>query len=663
MTTKDENLISQHSDEAIYEPPKDIVEITKQAEGVADKPGPKTKLDSNVRNIILAIGVALVLFHVYTGVFGVLEIVPQRALHLGAVVLGGWLIEMQKAKNPLHKYLLAAVALVTCFASLWMMDAYPRIAFSMNSTALDIGLGIFLIFSLLELGRRSMGFSMPFLTFLFLVYALVGPWMPGRLSHRGLSIRRLVDWIYLSTDGIYGMPIGVMSQFIFLFILFGWVLLATGTGQLIIDLAYGLAGKARGGPAKVGIVASAAFGTISGSAVANVVSVGSFTIPMMKQVGYSPVYAGAIGAAASTGGVIMPPVMGAAAFIMAEMLNVTYNSVCIAAAIPACLYYAALFVQVHLAAVRTGMKGMTQEQLPDVKKIFKERWHLMLGPAFLVYTLVVLRRSPMWCAGWSILVTLAVSCLSAKTRVTFKGLLEICSNSIKGTVSVTGSCALAGIIIGVVSITGLGVKISSFIVGLSGGNIGLMLFLTMIVSLILGMGLSAGVAFIIPAMMVLPILVSAGIPKMAAGLFIFYFACISYITPPVALAAYAAAGVAQANASAVGWRAFALGISGFIVPYLLIADPSLILIGSTTSSVIAIGAALLGITGLSAFIEGWLFSRLNIPERVVLLVGSLFLLYPKAGNEVGTLLLVVGAAINWWRTKQATRVPAAGQAV
>jgi TRAP transporter 4TM/12TM fusion protein len=594
------------------------------------------------QRIVTTAALALALFHLYTAHFGGFDSIIQRSAHLGLVMLIGYLA-YPFAKQRLLGPALALASLAACF---YLIFTYDAMVLRMGmAVPMDIWVGTVGILLVLALGVRSMGWSLSVMAVIFLLYALFGSVLPGFFGHKGLSFERLITWQYITTEGLWGIPLGVMASFVYLFVLYGALLEATGAGALIMDLALGLTGRSRGGPAKVAVVSSSLFGTISGSVVANVVSTGTFTIPLMKRVGYPAHYAAAVEAVASTGGLIMPPIMGAAAFVMADVMGVGYGTVVLSAILPALLYYGALFIQLHFRAVAQGIRGLAEDELPDWRTTLKERWHLVLSPAVLVYLLMAEGASPTKSVLWAIISLLAVASLRAGTRVSLGNLVSAITEAGKLTVSVSLGTALAGIIMGVVTVTGLGMKFTSGVVDLAGGNLTLLLLLLMVASLILGMGVTATVAYLLPAIIVAPVLVDMGVSKMASHFFVFYFACISYITPPVAIGSYAAAGIAKASAWDTGWAATKLGMAGFIIPFLFVAHPSLLMEGEWTTIATSAASGLIGVYALAAALEGWLLKRCSMMQRGILAAGAILMMKPGLLTDLAGLagLLIVYA--------------------
>jgi len=529
-------------------------------------------------------------------------------------------------------------------------------------TRFDMIVGICGTLLTLEAARRVVGTPIVVIASGFLAYAYFGAYLPGFLSHRGYSIERIVSHMYFTTEGILGIPLGVSATFIFLFILFGAFLERTGIGKLFIDIADAIAGWAAGGPAKVAVITSALEGTISGSSVANTVGSGSFTIPMMKKLGYRPEFAGAVEAAASTGGQIMPPIMGAAAFLIAEFIGMPYVEIAKAAAIPACLYFLGIFIEVHFEAKRCGLKGKTWDQIPRFVTVLKERGHLFVPLIAIIYILME-GYTPAYAALIGLGLSVVAGMVKKATRMSIPDIVDALEAGARSALGVAIACATAGIIVGVVTLTGLGLKMANGLIDLAGGNLLLTMFFTMITSLILGMGVPTTANYVITATMCAPALVLLGIPLLAAHLFVFYFGIIADITPPVALAAYAGAGIARANPFWTGVTASKLAIGAFIVPYIFVLNPAMVLIGTTPyllsmNLVTACG----GMFGIGVAMIGFCLAPMSWLERAVFLLGGLMLIDPGIVTDVSGLgLLAVGLLFQWrkQRTLAAAGLPTA----
>lgn len=497
----------------------------------------------------------------------------------------------------------------------------------------DVLIGSVFILLVLEAGRRSIGWSVPLIAIIFLFYAFGGPHLPEILAHKGYSLKRLSTYLSLSTDGIFSIPLGVSAQFIFLFILYGAILRKTGAGKFFTDLAFSLTGRARGGPAKAAVISSCFFGMISGSSVANTVTTGTFTIPLMKKTGYPSYFAGAVEASASTMGQIMPPIMGAGAFIMAEFLGIPYFQVCLAAAIPATLAFLAIFMQVHYRAVLLGIKGIPKAELPQLKETLQRGFHHLFSLFLLIY-LLARDFSPERAVFWAIWAAIFSSYWRKHTRMSVNDILTGFKEGAIGTVEIAAACAVAGIIIGTITVTGLGLKFSSLIMDLSKGYLLLALPLTALACLALGMGVPTTASYIIISSLAVPALVHYGVIAIAAHLFIFYYATRADVTPPVALAAYAGAGIAEANPSKTGYAAFWLGMAGYIVPFMFIYGPELLLIGSPLRILGAIITALLGIIFLAAAVQRCMYLATKFYETVLFLAGAFLLIKPGLETDI-----------------------------
>lgn len=580
--------------------------------------------------IIKIIAVCMSLFHLYTGLFGTLDAMQQRSLHLIFSLLLFFLTNpFKKTSRGLSWIDFVLLGLVVLSGGYIFVLHGVLEGITAGMANYEIVLGIIFTGLVLLAAQRAIGWAMVIISLIFIVYSFVGPYLPGAISHRGFSLEDTFQHIYLFHEGIFGIPLGVSATFVVLFIIYGSFLEGSRAGQFFIEMANCFFGTFRGGPAKVAVVASCLFGTISGSAVANVVGTGSFTIPLMKRVGYRPQFAGAVEAAASTGGQFMPPVMGAAAFIIAEILNMNYIDICIAAAIPAVLYYLGIFFMVDLEAVKTGLKGLLREELPNPKKVFIDRWFLLSSPVVLVYLLAFARWSPMKSAFWAVITAVGVCMIKRTTRMSLTEILQALEKGALGTVQVALACACAGIIIGVFTLTGIGAKLSALLINLSMGSTPILLILTMIASLILGMGLPTVAAYLILAILIAPVLIDMGVAPLAAHLFIFYFGIISAVTPPVALAAYAAAGISGADPFKTGYTAWKLSLSGFILPYMFVANPVLLMKGQLLDILLACISATVGIYALSTALQGYFLIKTNIMERLLLFGASLTLIHPS----------------------------------
>lgn len=620
----------------------------------------------SVAGLSTLLAVILSGFHLWTGGFGLLEAMLQRGVHLALGLLLVYLTRPVRARTFwAHVALnwiptLAAAAATGYFLIMANPQQWQLRAFT-GPTDLDLYMGGLLIIVLLEATRRIIGWPLVIVACVFLVYHHFGPWMPGLLAHRGYSVPLMIEQLVYTHEGIFTTPLAVSATFVALFIIFGAFLELSGAGQWFIDLAYGLTGGTRSGPAMTAVVSSALMGSINGVAAANVVTTGAFTIPLMKRLGYKPHFAGGVEAAASTGGQLLPPIMGAGAFIMAEVMGVPYAAVALAAAIPAILYFVAVGVMVHLEALRLGLRGMPREELPQIGKVFREGIQFMVPILVLVFLLVVVRYTPMKAALYATVVVWAMSLLRPSTRMGIDKVIQACKTAAENMLPVLVACATAGIVVGVVIQTGLGLKFSNLVIQASGGNVLLALLLTALACLVLGMGLPTSAAYIITAALGAPALVSMGVDRMAAHLFVFYFACISVLTPPVAIAGYAAAGVAQSDPIRTSVEGFRLAGAAYIVPFFFVYGPALLLVGSPGQIVWATVTAVVGACCLAVALQGYLVSRMTGLWRLVFLAAALLLVRTGAATDVPGLVLAALGFLWQWRNRRAEGAVYAGE--
>jgi TRAP transporter 4TM/12TM fusion protein len=597
-------------------------------------------------NVLLAVfAVAASLYHLYYAYTHPFFALDHRALHWFFMsILVFALYPLTKKHSPWHRMsVFDGVFLVASGAiCIWLfLYSTPIMNRAGSYETLDVVMGCLMVLLVLEASRRSTGLSVTLIAVVFILYALLGPWLPDVISHKGYSIKRLSTYLALSTDGIFGVPIGVSANFILLFILYGTLLRKTGAGEFFTDIAFALTGWARGGPAKAAVVSSTFFGMISGSSVANTVTTGSFTIPLMKRTGYPAHFAAGVEASASTMGQIMPPIMGAAAFIMAEFLGITYFKVCVAAFIPATLAFFATFMQVHFRAVSLGLTGLPKSELPSIRNTLGRGWHHLFSVFALIYFLME-DYSPERAVFWAITVTVLTSLvMTVAKRGSLKdfglSILDGLREGAIGSVQVAAACAAAGIIIGSITMTGLGLKFSSFVVDASQGYLFLALPFTMIACLFLGMGVPTTAQYIIITSLVAPALVDMGVLAIAAHLFILYFGTRADITPPVALAAYAGAGIARSDPWKTGLAAFQLGIAGFIIPFMFVYAPELLMIGSWTAILLAVCTAAFGVACLAASVQRCLMIRATWYESAALMAAALLLIKPGWMTDVAGL--------------------------
>lgn len=596
-------------------------------------------------NAVVITSVLFILYHLITSRFGMPPMFKHRAIHLGFILCLVWMYYPATERSPKDRpsYADCGLIIASLAVSLYIILNVDKFAMR-GGVALtpDYIFGAIAIILVLESCRRVAGYGLFILALVFLAYAYFGAYMPGVLSHRGYSIQRIIYQMYLTTEGIYGLPIGIAATYLVLFIVFSSTLEKSGLGTLFNDISIALGGRLVGGPAKVAVIGSAMVGMISGSAATNVATSGAFTIPLMKKIGYKPYFAGAIEAAASTGGQIMPPIMGTGAFIMAEFLGIPYITIAAAAVIPAVLYFAAVYFQVDLRARKIGLKGLSHEEIPSARAAIVRYGHMFI-PIVVLVVLLMQHFTPLYAAFYSILITWALSFIRKETRMGPSKLVPMAVSSARSCISLSVAMANAGFVIAVLSMTGIGLILADNIVELSQGSLVFTLILCMIVSIILGMGLPTSACYIIAASIAVPILHEMNIQGLQAHMFVFYYACLSTVTPPVALASYVAAGLSGARTNDVGWAAFKLAIAGFIVPFMFIYSPAYLLEGTAIEIVIAVISGLIGTLFLSVAVEGYLLVALPWYLRLPFLGAAMALIAQGVMSDLlGVLIGVSG---------------------
>jgi TRAP transporter 4TM/12TM fusion protein len=512
-----------------------------------------------------------------------------------------------------------------------------------DPTHWDLFFGIISIVLIFELTRRVVGWSLLIIAFAFLAYAFFGQHLPSPFSHRGYDLERVATTLFMSKNGLFGVPMRVTAYFIYLFVAFGAFYETCGGTAFFVDLASALFGKLRGGPAKVSVAVSGMMGMISGSAVANTVTTGTLTIPLMKRIGFAPHVAGAVEATASTGGQLMPPVMGAAAFIMAEYLGVPYIEVAKAALIPAILYFIAIYSVVHFYSLKIGIKGLPQSEISSINFVFRDKW-MFTFPLIVLIGILVLGYSPRIAVLYSLVTIVAVSFLRKKSRMMPSKILDALAKTGYNCVMVVGACATAGIVIGVVLLTGMGGKITALVITLSAGSLLLALPIVMLASILFGMGLPTVVCYVLLAATVAPSLIDLGVTPMAAHLYIFYFGMLCMVTPPVSFAAYAGAAIAKADPMKTGWTAWTFAFAGFLLPYMFVYNNSLLLMGPVFNIIISIFTAIFGVICLGSSIIGYLLKQTRLFDRLLLFAAAFLLISPGVTTDlIG--FLCIGMAV------------------
>jgi len=594
------------------------------------------------RILIFAIALAMGLFHIYTAGVRPFPAVQQRTIHLSFALAITFLMfpfrarkddaQEVKVSNEYRTFSVDDVIFLALsfFPGVYVFLEYEALSFRIGSPSfLDSFCSLLGIVLVLEATRRLIGWSILTIVFVGFAYLVFGTHLPKYMAHTGFSFEESINFMFYSTEGILGLPLGVSGTVIIVFLMFGSFLVMSGAGSFFIDLGLSLFGKYRGGPAKAAVLGSCMFGSITGSQVANVAAVGVLTIPLMKRVGYRPIVAAAIEALASTGGMLIPPVMGAVAFIIPEMIGGTYWDVCKAAIIPGLLFYTSVYMVVELQSAKFGLRGLPLSELPRFKKVLLERGHMMISILVLVYCVAVLGMSTPRAGFWAMVACLAMSQFRSKTRMNVKKTAIAIEKGVKGSLMVVACCASAGLITGVISMTGLGMRFSDILVAVAGGSMLLLLFLTMIASLILGLPLPPVTCYLILAILAAPALVKAGVNPMAAHLFVFFFGALGNISPPVAPTSFAAAGLAETDPVKTTNLAFLYSLPSFLVPYLYVYANELLLMGSAGMVILRVISSFIGLSCMAVTFHGFLLRDVGWVERVLYLVGGLLLVYPN----------------------------------
>ena len=612
--------------------------------------GPFTK-------VISIIAITWSLFQLYVNSFGVLDAIRLRSWHIIFLLLMTFLL------YPAYKKEKRKRSLPTVFDLIWLalgIGSFGYLLVNYNSYVfrggyllpidyIVAGIGVLVVF---EAARRVVG-NLAILALIFLIYNFIGPYIPGAFGHSGFSVKRVIEHMFWGSQGILGMGVGVSATYIFVFILFGAFLRISGFSNFINDVALTIAGRSAGGPAKVAVFASALMGMINGSALANVATTGTITIPLMKKTGYNANFAAAVEAVASTGGQFTPPIMGAVGFLMAEFLGIPYLKVMIASTIPAFLYYLTLIMAVHFEARKNGLKGIDKENIPRVMEVLKKQGHLSL-PLITLLGLMILGYTPLYAAVVSIFATIMASWFSKDTRMGPAKILEALEEGAKGSVGVGIACVIIGVIIGTVSLTGLGLTFGYQVLQFAGeGQIYIAGLFVMVMSIILGMGVPGIAAYVIVATVAAPVLIKAGTTPMAAHMFVLIYASLSNITPPVAMSSYVAAGIANADQTKTSLIAVRLGLTGFILPFFFLNNPLLLMQdGSITRIIMAALSAALGVTCLASGLQGWLLTSTSWLERSLLIVAAFLTIEPSVGLDLVGIVIFIGVLLWQQLTKQ-----------
>nr|WP_255415948.1 TRAP transporter permease [Fretibacterium sp. OH1220_COT-178] len=588
--------------------------------------------DGRLKTFITCVTVFLALFHLYTSVFGLLPAMQQRSFHIAFVLFLVFLLYPATKRSSLNKPTPIdwVCAVLSAICSLYVFLMYKDIAGRAGIyTTYELYLGTIMLALTFEAARRVLGYPLPIFCSLFLLFAYYGRSMPGVLKHFGLSYPRIVEELYLTTDGLFGLVSGVSATYIFLFILFGAFLSSTGTSAFFNDLAMALTGHKKGGPAKIAVISSACMGTISGSTSANVATTGAFTIPLMKKIGYPAYYAGAVEAAASTGGQIMPPVLGSAAFIIADSIGVPYIKVVSTSVIPALLYFWGIWCCLSLEATKLGLEGLNKASLPKVSAVLRQSGYKSL-PLFVIIYFLVQGYNPLYSACWGIASSMMLSFVRKEDRLNLKALIATLEDGSKSALSVAVACTLVGVVIGMMGATGIALRVGDTILGYTAGRLMPTLVMTMGIALLLGMGMPTTASYVMASAVAAPALVLIGCKALDVHFFVFFFAVLSSVTPPVCVGAYTAAGIAGADPNRTAFMALKMALPGFIIPFVFIYSPELLLpnVQSWPMFFQALLTALLGVFILATALEGYLLDVMSLPERILAFAAALSMIVP-----------------------------------
>lgn len=611
-------------------------------------------LSGPVGKSITAVAVLGACYHLYVLGFAPNDPWLHRVIHLMITAILVFCLVPARTTSPdrrpsmMDVGFIAGLLAVTLYIFIHFEDLLGRLGVIPEDT--DVIIATIAVVIIIEMSRRLHGWILPCIALFFILYTLLGSELPGLLGHRGYSYARTMTFL-MSSEGIYGPALAASATFVTLFVLFGAFLNHSGAGQFFVDLSYAASGGSRGGPAKVAVLASAFFGSISGSAVSNAVTTGTFTIPLMRAVGYKASFAAAVEAVASTGGQLMPPVMSATAFVMSEITSIPYLSIALAATVPSALYFLAVYFMIDYEAKNLKLTGIPKSELPVLSDVLRERGHLLIPVFVIIFALLVLQTSPLRAALYGIIAIVIVGAFRQSSRLSPMKSAIALGDGMKGMMDIATSCALAGIVVGVFSLTGLGLKFATALIAFSGGQLWLALLLTMVVCLVLGMGLPTIAAYVITAAAVAPGLTELGVSTLAAHMFILYFAAISTITPPVAITVFATAGLAGEPPMRVGLAAVKLGITAYIVPFMFVYSSALLLVGSVTDILLAVPTALIGIWSLSRGIQDRSCSWL---ARVLFILAALVLIKPGLYTDVaGLLIIAVAVLADRWFARRA----------
>ncbi len=596
--------------------------------------GKSTKI---VNTIILILAIVLAVFHIYTASIGILPGYAQASIHW--LLVGVYIVLTKPLKTKLGKVFDLILIILNIFLSVYLINLQEEMVYRSGVyTDFEVVLAVIAIICAIAISARVLERSLSIMSIIFIVYSLLGYLIPGMFHTVKFSVGRIATYLYTSTDGLYGSTLLVSAQYIFIFLIFGSVLEITGAGQFFVDLALSFTGKYRGGPAQASVYASMLMGTISGSGAANVAATGPFTIPLMKRVGYKSDETAAIASVAASGGQVMPPVMGAVAFLMSEITGIEYGKIAIAAFVPGALYYIVLSFIVYFSARKDNMEVIPKEELLRPWDVFKKGW-LYLTPIVLLAYMLLNGYSAQRAALYGIIVTLIIGFIINRKSISIPNFKKVFLDSASGIRSIAASCLLAGIIIGILNITGLGLKLSQIIVSLSAGNLVLGLVLAMVASLILGLGLPTSASYLILAVLVAPALTQMGASPLASHLFLIYFAALSSISPPVAITVFTASGIAKADNMRAGWLAMFYALGGILLPFMFVLNENYLLNGTVLTISVTILMGILGSIFLAAGIIGWCVTKLNIIARIIMLItGAMIMLAHPIITPIGIVI-------------------------
>ncbi len=598
-------------------------------------------------SIFLSLCAGLTFFHLYTGTFGLLENFLQMFIHLSFIFLIIFLLPFRNTQKFTAKKFISIVALaitVLCMGYLLLNYEYltvTRYPFVTDLNIAQIVLGILFLLILLEGSRRTVGIILPILCILTILYAIFGFYAPGILKHSGKTIHTVLDITYLSTTGTFGLPLYISASYLVLFVIFGSLLNQSGLGSFLMDISKAIGGKFPGGPAKIAVFSSGAMGMVSGSPVANVVTTGTMTIPLMIKTGYPPHLAGAIESIASTGGMIMPPLMGILAFLMSEFTSIPYITICKYAILPAILYYFSIYLIVHFEAKKMGLKGLPKDEIPNFKETMKNGWHMLI-PIFVLLYLLIRQFTPMYAIVYSIYSVVIVSFLRKSTRLNFRKIIKVVETGATASLMVGVACAIAGLIGGILSFTGLPLKLSSSICTIVGNHSMLLLFMTAGIVLLMGTGLPSTVCYIVLLPLVVPAMKAMGFSEVGSHLFVIYWATLSFITPPVGLAFFAASAISGASVMKTGISAVRIGLVAFIIPFLFVYFPALLMIGPVHRIILTLLTAGMGVYCISVGLTGFWYTKLGYFHKILAFSSAMLLLIPGFITDVPGILVMGG---------------------